>query len=81
MVQVVLWGSLRAATGGEASVEVEASTVKQMLTALEENYPGLKPALEQGVSVAIDGQIYNDAWFHPIGPENEIFILPRLEGG
>ena len=52
-----------------------------MLTALGENYPDLKPVLKQGVSVAIDGQIHNDAWFHPIGPENEIFILPRLEGG
>jgi len=31
--------------------------------------------------VAIDGQIYQDALFQPIGPESEVFILPQIAGG
>ncbi len=81
MVQVVLWGSLRAAADGHAELEAEASNIKQLFSVLGERYPGLQSAIDQGVSVSIDGQIYNDAWFHPISDENEIYILPRLEGG
>jgi len=81
MVQVVLWGSLRAAADGHAELDVEASNIKQLFSVLGEQYPGLKSAIEQGVSVSIDGQIYNDDWFHPIAAETEIYLLPRLAGG
>ena len=35
MVKVVIWGSLRAVTDGEAEVEVEAATFKDVLRQLE----------------------------------------------
>ena len=81
MVQVVIWGTLKAATGGEAELEIEASNIRELLTRLGEAYPGLKPQLEGGVSVAVDGQIYRDTWFQPILPDSEVFILPRMAGG
>jgi len=31
--------------------------------------------------VAIDGEIYREAWFHPVSPESEIYILPKMAGG
>ena len=43
--------------------EVEAANIQQMLKRLGEDHPKLKPMLERGVSVSIDGQIYRDDWF------------------
>ncbi len=81
MVKVLLWGSLRSATGGQAEVEVEASTFKELLDRLSEDYPGLKPQIERGVSLALDGVIYREAWFTPIGPDNEVVLMPYMTGG
>ena len=41
----------------------------------------LEPHLAEGVAVAIDGQIYQDALFQPIGPDSEVFLLPQIAGG
>jgi hypothetical protein len=81
MVDVVLWGSLKSVAGGKARIEVEAANIRQLLTRLGEAHPALKPHLDRGVSVSIDGRIYRDAWFQPIPPGSEVYILPRLAGG
>ena len=81
MVQVNLWGSLKAAVGGVDHVDVEAANIRQLLTRLSEDYPGLAPVIEEGVSVSIDGELHQDAWLVPISPDNEVFVLPRMEGG
>ncbi len=81
MVKVMLWGSLAALAEGKPELEIEAKNIKQLLQRLAEDHPGLKPVLEKGVSVSIDGMMYNDAWFEEISSENEICILPRIEGG
>lgn len=81
MVAVVLWGSLKSAAGGRTKVEVEAANIRQLLMRLGETHPALKPQLERGVSVSIDGRIYRDAWFQPIPAGSEVYILPRLAGG
>ena len=81
MVQVVLWGSLKSAAAGQAEVEIEAGTIRELLTRLGEAYPRLKPQLDRGVSVSIDGQIYTNDWFQPIQPDSEVCLLPRLAGG
>ncbi|GAB4285520.1 MAG: MoaD/ThiS family protein [Roseovarius sp.] len=81
MVKVRLWGSLADATGGAREVEIEADTLRALLDALAESYPGLRPQLDRGVSVAIDGRIYNDSWFTPIRPDSEVVLLARLKGG
>lgn len=81
MVKVQLGGPLRNAAGGQTEFEVEAANIKQLLARLGESQPRLKPVLDKGVAVAIDGQIYRDAWFQPIPPGSEVFILPRMAGG
>ncbi|WP_127900318.1 MoaD/ThiS family protein [Solirhodobacter olei] len=81
MVKVLLWGSLRAHTDGQAEVEVEASTFKEVLDKLAEAYPGLRPQIERGVSMAIDGRIYREAWFTRISPESEVVVMPYMTGG
>ena len=81
MVQVKIWGSLAAFTDDRREVEIEASNLRELLHGLAEAYPGLKPQLDRGVSVSIDGRIYNDSWFQPIKPDSEVVLLARLKGG
>ena len=81
MVKVTLWGSLAAASGGRAEIEIEATTLRELLDGLGQAYPAMRPRLLRGVSVSIDGRIYNDAWFTPISPESEVVLLPRIAGG
>ena len=81
MVKVVRWGSLKQAAEGRTEVELEAKNVREVLDRLKERYPKLKPNLDRGVSVSIDGVIFRDDWFAPIKPDSEVYILPRLAGG
>ncbi len=81
MVRVAIWGSLRAATGGCAEVEVEAANLRELLDRLAEAYPGIRPQIDRGVSVVIDGLVYNDSWFTPVRPDSEVVLLPRIVGG
>ena len=81
MVQVRIWGSLAAATEDQTTVEIEASTLRELLDGLAVRYPAIRPQLDRGVSVAIDGRIYNDSWFQPIKPDSEVVLLARLKGG
>lgn len=80
MVQVVLSGNIQKAAG-VSELEVEAKNIRQLLSGLEKECPALKPQLDKGVAVSIDGTIYRDNWFQPIPPDSEVFIIPRLAGG
>ena len=81
MVRVMLGGTLKSASGGASEFDVEARDIKELLNRLGEACPELKPRLERGVAVAIDGRIYRDAWFEPVPPDSEVYILPRMSGG
>ncbi len=81
MAKVVLWGSLKQAAGGQTEIEMDAKNVREVLDTLAERYPKLKPQLDRGVSVSIDGVMFRDAWFAPIKPDSEVYVLPRMAGG
>ena len=81
MARVVLIGNLAQLTGGVAEFRLSATSVKQLFQQLTERHPALGPHLEEGVAVAIDGQIYQDAMFEPISPDSEVFLLPQIAGG
>jgi hypothetical protein len=55
--------------------------VKHLFQQLAALHPALGPHLDEGVAVAIDGTIYQDALLEPIGPDSEVFILPQIAGG
>jgi len=79
--EVFLWGALRPAAGGEASVSIEATSIRELLRKLEEQYPLMTPFLESGVAVSIDGVIYQDNWSKQLPADAEIYLLPRIQGG
>ena len=80
-VTVQFYGSLTQHTGGEASVEVEASTIRDVFREVLAKYPALGEDLDSRVSVSVDGRIYTESLFQPVKPENEIILLPRIAGG
>ncbi|HVY42958.1 MAG TPA: MoaD/ThiS family protein, partial [Hyphomicrobiaceae bacterium] len=73
--------NLRQYTGGITELDVKAGSVRQLFARLAEQFPALEPHLEEGLAVAIDGQIYQDALLEPIGEESEVHILPQIAGG
>lgn len=80
-VTVQLYGSLTQFTGGEASIKVEASTIRDVFREVLVKHPALGEDLDSRVSVSVDGRIYTESLFQPVTPENEIILLPRIAGG
>jgi molybdopterin converting factor small subunit len=81
MARVVLSGTLKELAGGTAEVELDAHDVRQLLRVLGERFPELAPHLDEGYAIAIDGEIFQDAWFAPIGPDSEVHLVPAIRGG
>ena len=81
MLRVKLGGPLMSQAGGITEFPVEAKTVREMLTRLGELYPELKPLLERGVTVAVNGTIYRGAFLAEIPDGSEVYVLPPLAGG
>ena len=61
--------------------DLQATSVKHLFELLIERHPALAKHLEEGVAVAIDGQIYQDTLLEPIGPDSEVFVIPQIAGG
>lgn len=82
MPKVVLTDGLaRKYTGGEKMLDIDAGNVRGIIKALDACFPGIGEALGAGISVAIDGEIYQDAFLETVGPDSEICFLPRIAGG
>ena len=81
MARVVLVGNLAQLTGGVAEFRLSATSVQQLFQLLAALHPDFEPHLKEGVAVAIDGQIYQDALFQPIAADSEVFLLPQIAGG
>ena len=82
MPKVVISGDAgRRFTGGKAELEVAATTFRRLVMELESRYPGLGRQVEEGMAIAIDGEIFQDAYHAPLKPESEIWLIPKIAGG
>jgi molybdopterin converting factor small subunit len=81
VVHVIAPSDCRQFTGGLAEFDVEADTVRRLISELEARFPGLGDYVERRMSIAIDGEIHQDAWFSPIRPNSEIYLIPKIGGG
>ena len=68
-------------TGGQTEFDVTATNFRRLILELDQRFPGLGEQIEGGMSIAIDGQIYQDAYAAPLGPDSEIYLIPRIGGG
>ena len=67
MARVVFTGNFRRYAGGDAEAEIDASDVRDLLAKLGERYPALAPHLDDGVALAIDGEIHQTHSFRRSG--------------
>jgi sulfur-carrier protein len=74
-------GSCHQLTGGKTEFEVQATTFRQLVRELERDYPGLGNQVEEGMAVAIDGEIFQDAYQAELKPGSEIVLIPKIGGG
>ena len=81
MVRVRLGGPLMSQAGGVTEFDVEATTIRELLARLGELYPQLRPILDRGVAVAVNGTIYRGAFLAPIPDGSEVYLLPAAAGG
>lgn len=81
MPEVRLFGGLRDAVDGAESVQVEGSTIRELLQNLGREYPSMRERIGQGVAISIDGVIYRDDREQPIPEGAEVGLLSRIAGG
>jgi MoaD family protein len=80
---------LRAASGGEAEIEVDGTTVGEALDAVFEQHDGLRDRITQDgdlrrfVNVYVSGEDirFQDGLDTPINDGDEVTILPAVAGG
>jgi len=82
MPKVLLSGSAaQRYTGGQTELEVSATTFRRLVAELENRFPGLGQQVEESMAIAIDGEIFQDAYSAKFGPENEVVLIPKIGGG
>ena len=83
MPHVVISGqAARRFTGGAAEFDVEATNFRRLILELDRRFPGLGHQVDESMAVAIDGEIFQDAYLAPLRPESEmIYLIPKIGGG
>ncbi len=78
---------MRNLTGNTEKVEVAGDTVRELVAALDERYPGIAERLVEenrirpGLSVAVDGTVSNKGLRESVQPDSEVHFIPAMSGG
>ena len=78
---------LRSVTGGRASLEVDGSTVRQVIDNLEQACPGIRDKLldqdrlRPNISVAVDGEVSPLGLLERVAPSSEVHFVAAIKGG
>ena len=90
MAIVFLPTALRKYVGGAASVQAAGATLRQVIEALEADYPGLRerlidPELEgrviRSISAIVDGEPIDLGLRTTVDEHSEIHFIPAIAGG
>ncbi len=82
MPHVVLMGmASRRFASGQTTFDVKADTFRRLVLELDARFPGLGRQVEDGMAIAIDGTIFQDAYDAKLGPDSEIVLIPKIAGG
>jgi len=74
-------------TGDARRAEVEGATLREVISALDVLYPGIKSRicdsgkLKPIVALTVDGRIATLGLATPVGPNSQVSILPSFGGG
>ena len=87
MPRVFIPFQLRDLTNGQAELEAEGATVREIVTAIEKRFPGMRDRLCQGddlspaLQVSIDGTFSRRGLAAKVPPASEVHFLPVFGGG
>jgi sulfur-carrier protein len=87
MAIVIIPLLMRDLTQGQARVEVPGRTVREVIAALDAQYPGAEARLCEGdalagtLAVVVDGRLRRRGLFHRVTESSEIRFVPAIEGG
>jgi len=74
-------GFARRYTAGQREFDIPAKNLREVIYAMEEKFPGLAETLAEETTIAVDGELYEIVYTHPIKPGAEVFFIPKIEGG
>ena len=81
MIKVNFTSSFRAALGGGHGLEIDATTLRELMRILVAKYPRMQSHIDDGMVLAINGEIYRDNWDVEIEEGSEVYLMPRIQGG
>ena len=87
MVQAFIPASLRTLTGGAQVVEIEAATLRELVAALDSQYPGIRArlcdgdALRSGLAVAINNRVLDRSLDRQLQTLDEVHFVAAVPGG
>jgi sulfur-carrier protein len=67
--------------GEQRELDVEATSFRRLVLELDRRFPGLGRQIEESMAIAIDGEIFQDAYQAPLRPESEVWLIPKIAGG
>ena len=74
-------------TGGEVDLEIEATSVRRLIGALDQRFPGYaervleEGELKPGLRVAVDGHVSPMGVLARLEPDSQVHFLPAIGGG
>ena len=87
MATVFIPSLMQKLTAGQPQVVVPGSTVREIITNLEMEYPGTKERLMDGfrikpnIAVAVDGQVTPLGLLEKVGEDSEVHFVAAIGGG
>lgn len=81
LVKVTFISSFRPALGGSEALEIEATSLRELMRIITATYPRMQRHIDEGIALAINGQIYRDNWDVEIPDGAEVYLMPRIQGG
>ena len=87
MAIVYIPSQLRSITHGTDSVEIAATTIRDVVNALEDQFPGIaqrlcmEGELSPSLQVSIDGTMSSRGMLAKVQPDSEVHFIPAIGGG
>ena len=87
MARVFIPAQMRELTGGVAELEVAGGSLRQIISALDEKFPGLADRvihdgkIAPGLAVSIDNEIASMGLLEKVGESSEVHFVPAIAGG
>ena len=66
---------------GKETVNIEDSSIREVLAKLQIVCPELKEIIESGVSVVVDGKVIANDLTTEVSEKSEVYLIQKLRGG